>query len=351
MCIISPSDDDARTGLASYSTGHPSTSGPSRARVLASAHSSTHSAVRSGAFPVARALSFLLAFLFSHVAAAASVLVLLSEPGGAYAEFAEALKTERGTRGGYSVVVLSRAEFSSVDLESHDLVVAVGGSALRTLVQSEVSVPVLSTLVPKSAFEAMIPAGDARRWSAIHIDQPFSRQIALVRLALPEAKRLGVLADADAPARLLPLKEALAGTPLQMVSALFTSESTLFSSLSRVLEQSDLFLALPDPRVHNAGTVRNLLLTSFRARVPVVGFSAAYVRAGAVMALYSTPEQLARQATDVIVGWTRERAWPVPRYPRHFTVSVNPHVARSLGLRLEDADVLRDRLVQQEKQP
>lgn len=304
--------------------------------------------MRSWFFRAAGSLLFAFLLLGAPAALAASVLVLLSEPGGAYAEFADALKAERVARGGYSITVLPRADFSAAALESYQLVVAVGASALSTLVQSEVKVPVLSTLVPKAAYEALV-AADLRRWSAVHIDQPFTRQIALIRLALPEVRRIGVVADADTPQRLQPLRDAMNGTPLQLVSASFTGEASLFSLLTQVLEQSQLFLALPDPRVHNAGSVRNLLLTSFRVRIPVVGFSAAYVRAGAVMSLYSTPEQMARQATDVIIGWTLERSWPPARFPRHFSVSVNTHVARSLGLRLAEAEALRDQLVQLEK--
>jgi ABC-type uncharacterized transport system substrate-binding protein len=97
--------------------------------------------------------------------------------------------------------------------------------------------------------------------------------------------------------------------------------------------------------------VRNLLLTSFRARVPVVGFSSAYARAGAVMSLYSSPDQIARQAADAVNQWMRDRNWPHPQHPRHFTVSVNAHVARSLGLKMDDGDVLRDRLIRQEQMP
>jgi ABC-type uncharacterized transport system substrate-binding protein len=289
--------------------------------------------------------------LLSQVAMAASVIVVLSEAGGAYAEFAEALKAERDARGGYSIVVLQRADFSPGDLRSHDLAVAVGAGALRAIVQADSSIPVLSTLVPRPVYDATAGAVPGRRWSAIHIDQPFSRQLALIRLALPDANRIGVLCDLTRPYDMQPLRDAISATPLQLVFEAFSGEAALFPSLSRVLEKSDVFLALPDPQIHNAGNVRNLLLTSFRARVPVIGFSAAYVRAGAVMSLYSTPEQMARQASDALVGWMRDRMWPVAQHPRHFTVSVNAHVARSLGLRIEDGDILRDRLVRQEKLP
>lgn len=298
-----------------------------------------------------RLFALVVGCLLSQVAMATSLLVLLSEAGGAYAEFAEALKAERDARGGYSIVVMQRADFSPRDLQSHDLAVAVGAGALRAIAQADFSIPVLSTLVPRSVYDATAGAVTGRRWSAIHIDQPFFRQLALIRLVLPDANRIGVLCDLARPYDLQPLKDAISDTPLQLVFEAFMGEAALFPSLSRVLEQSNVFLALPDPQIHSAGNVRNLLLASFRARVPVIGFSAAYVRAGAVMSLYSTPEQMARQASDALVGWMRDRIWPVAQHPRHFTVSVNAHVARSLGLRIEDGDILRDRLIRQEKLP
>lgn len=284
-------------------------------------------------------------------AQAASVLVLLSDTTGAYAEFADGIRAERTARGGYSVSVMARSEASQADFRNHDAVIAVGAGALRAVAQSDVAVPVLAVLVPQAAYESMVGAAGQRRWSAIFIDQPFSRQMGLIRLALPDARRVAVLLDSSQPDRLPVLRAAIAGTPLQLNSTSFSGEASLFQALSQVLDGSDVFLAMPDPQVHNASTVRNLLLTSFRARIPVVGFSAAYTRAGAAISLYSTPQQIARQATDALVFWLRERTWPAPSHPRHFTVSVNSHVARSLGLRIEEGDVLRDKLVRGERQP
>ncbi|WP_232417920.1 ABC transporter substrate-binding protein [Methyloversatilis thermotolerans] len=230
------------------------------------------------------------------------------------------------------------------------MVIAAGAGALRVLGQTDVSVPVLGVLVPQAAFES-IAADPSRRWSAIYIDQPFSRQLALIRMALPAARRVGVVVDAAAVDKLQPLRSAVSATPLQLSVGTFSGEPALFPVLAQVLEKADVFLALPDPQIHNAGTVRNLLLTSFRARVPVVGFSSAYARAGAVMSLYSSPDQIARQTADAVTQWMRDRSWPHPQHPRHFTVSVNAHVARSLGLKMDDGDLLRDRLIRQEQMP
>ena len=44
--------------------------------------------------------------------------------------------------------------------------------------------------------------------------------------------------------------------------------------------------------------MRNILLTSYRRGVPLVGLSQAYVNAGALAAIFSTTEQLAEQTRE-----------------------------------------------------
>ena len=41
-------------------------------------------------------------------------------------------------------------------------------------------------------------------------------------------------------------------------------------------------------------------------------------------------------------------ALPPPAAPRHFRISTNPYVARSLGIQLEDPGTLRERLERSE---
>ncbi|MGJ4749122.1 hypothetical protein ACQV5M_22350, partial [Leptospira sp. SA-E8] len=91
-----------------------------------------------------------------------------------------------------------------------------------------------------------------------------------------------------------------------------------------------------------------ILLASFRAKVPMQAFSPAYSRAGALLALYATPEQIGTQvatlARDALVEQNgKARGFGPPQHTQLFEVSVNAHVARSLGLQL-DADALAERL-------
>jgi len=71
------------------------------------------------------------------------------------------------------------------------------------------------------------------------------------------------------------------------------SKDTLFSDLDELLIDSDVLLAVPDSEIYNSNSIRNILLSSYRRGIPLVGFSQAYVKAGALCAIFSTPEQLA----------------------------------------------------------
>ncbi|HUY02335.1 MAG TPA: ABC transporter substrate binding protein, partial [Rhodocyclaceae bacterium] len=124
----------------------------------------------------------------------------------------------------------------------------------------------------------------------------------------------------------------------------------LYPALARALDGADALLAVADPLVYNGNTIENILLASFRAGVPLVAFSPAYVRAGALLGLYSTPAQIGTQAGKMARAVLQGRPLPPPQYPTEFTVEINRHVARSLGLDL-NAAVLARRLQQMERLP
>jgi ABC-type uncharacterized transport system substrate-binding protein len=118
----------------------------------------------------------------------------------------------------------------------------------------------------------------------------------------------------------------------------------LADALDGVLEESEALLVLPDTDVYNAGTIRNILLTSYRKQVPLIGISQAYVKAGALCAIYSTPVQIAVQTAEAIRQYSTTTKLPASQFPKEFDVSVNTQVARSLNIPIKDAEKLRDEI-------
>ena len=295
--------------------------------------------------PVSPFLLLLLLLSLAGTARAneAAVLLVSSEHSTAYLEAAEAASVELVRR---EVLQLTAAELPSYRGPAPRLYVALGTEACGQLARMSVMAPVLCTLLPRASFERVLRETGRRAgasFSALYLNQPLGRQLDLVKLALPQARRVGVLWGADSVSNEPGLEAAAQARGLRVVGVTVRPEEPVFSGLKKILDESDVLLALADPQIYNSNSIQNILLASFRAQVPLLAFSPAYVRAGALMAVHSTPAQIGQQAGLLARGVLTGQPLGPPQFPLQFEVSVNEHVARSLGLRL-DAVSLAERL-------
>jgi putative tryptophan/tyrosine transport system substrate-binding protein len=285
--------------------------------------------------------------------AGADTLVVLSDQTASYQQVVDELRAglKSARDGGARIEVLAMDRLAVADdafLKNYELVITVGLAAARSVLARAAALPAspptVCLLIPRQAFEALVPAhADARprRVSAVYLDQPLARQLDLLRIALPNRSRVGVVLGPTSAGLANELREGARQRDLVLNTADVAEPSGVYNALLRVLPASDVLLALPDPVAFNASTVYGLMLTSYRAQVPVIGFSEGLVKAGALLGLYSTASQVGRQGTEIanriLAG---DAVLPPPQYPRYFTVRANQTVARSLSISLQDETAL-----------
>jgi ABC-type uncharacterized transport system substrate-binding protein len=132
------------------------------------------------------------------------------------------------------------------------------------------------------------------------------------------------------------LRSLTAANGFVLAESMVDSQKSVFPGLKQVLDDSDVLLALADPQVYNSNSLQNILLTAFREKVPMLAFSPAYVRAGALLALYVTPVQAGVQAAGLVLEVLHDRPLPATAVESSdFDVAVNEHVARALNLSLD----------------
>jgi putative tryptophan/tyrosine transport system substrate-binding protein len=288
------------------------------------------------------------------------VVIVSSDSTAAYADAAKALTDSLGLAGVKRAGIwqMSVTEWNAADAEVTALnpqaFVALGTEAATSLARARLKAPVLCALMPRSSFERVLRETGRRassQFNVLYLDQSLQRQLALIRLALPQARRVGILWGPDSWTRAPALRALARANGLLVQEARLEASSSLFSVLQPVLENSDVMLALADPLVFNSSSIQNILMTTIRYKVPLVAFSPAYVRAGAMLALYSTPAQAGAQAAQWTLGVLANRALPEPALePLDFEVSVNEQVARALGLSF-DVKALTLALKREEQQP
>lgn len=281
-------------------------------------------------------------------AAESEVWLVLSEPGGAYAEAARALQ-EAWTREFRLTPNWRLATWSELAPETNalpQLIVTLGVRACLEAVELALAnpalarVPLLATLLPQASYPVLAVKA-LERQSAVFIDQPAERIVRLLRLALPECKRVGVLFGPDSLAVRPALARALAARGLTLVEqTLLNGDKGVYPALRALFEDAELLLAIPDKLVYSPQNMPNILLAAYRQRIPLVSYSAAHVRAGALLALHTAPADTATQTAFAIQQWLVGRKLPPPALADAASVAVNYQVARSLGLSLPNAAAL-----------
>lgn len=287
--------------------------------------------------------------------AAPRVLVVLSKPDAPYAALVQSLRDHlASTRAAQTEIAVERVEeFSAVQTRASapTLIVAVGVEAARRVAQANPPAPILHTLLPRVAALDVLRTGRGgkptpHRDSAIFLDQPIGRQLDLIRLALPRAKRIAVVLGPATQQLAGELRDAARQRTLTLNTVTLKRRDDLLPMLEDMLDENDVLLSVADPLVYHSETIHHVLLTTYRYKVPVLGLSRAYVDAGALLAVYSTPEQIGRQTAQLVSTLPESGGitLPAPAYPRFFLISVNRRVAASLDLVLDSENALQHKL-------
>lgn len=273
-----------------------------------------------------------------------NVSLILSDSSPPYRQFSDAFSL---------ALAASKADVSIVESQEikgtkNNLIVAVGMRAAG-LATAQTDTPVLVAMVPEAGYKKLLaqlsPANRPPEISVIYLNQPWDRQLDFLRAALPMRREIGLLYSPDSGINIEGLRRDIAERGGSMIALSVRSEDELFQKLASVLAKSDVLLAIPDSMIFSSNSIRNIMLASYRHRVPLIGLSQAYVTAGALGAIFSTPGQMAEQTGAAVNSYARSGQLPAPQYPVAFTIAVNQQVARSLEITVPAPEAIRKRMI------
>ncbi len=279
------------------------------------------------------------------------ITIIMSAPTQTNLAFVEEFKRELANSRNAAIKVRTIDLDESKRLvvaENGELVIALGVRALEMASQLKPTTLVLGVFTPLPVFNAVMEKSrrDLGNFSAIVLDQPYQRQMALVKTVLPESRSLGILLGSASVSNSEALREEGEKKGLRINMESITQESELIPKLNQILQSNDSLLAVPDPIVYSRETVQPILLTSYRYQKPVFGFSQSYVKAGALAAVYSTTAQLAKQAVEITVrSQQQQNILLPPQPPKYFSVSINQQVARALNITPDREEVVEKKLM------
>lgn len=176
----------------------------------------------------------------------------------------------------------------------------------------------------------------------LYFSQPLCRQLSLIHTIDSDWTKVSILSSETRTLDMKTLGQCARRQGISLTVVKTSDDVYLSSSIKKALSQSDVLLALPDKNIYNRRTAKNILLTSYRLRKPVIAFSNSFVKAGALSALYSSPQKIADSVQNLIIDYFNngnQFSSPV-NYPDKFDASINRQVFKALGIPVPDIDKL-----------
>ena len=181
----------------------------------------------------------------------------------------------------------------------------------------------------------------------LYMAQPYCRQIRFIKSLNKQWKTIGFLNSREKPIDANTIQQCAKEHDLETYIVQTTDDEYLKDHIKDVLNHSDILLALPDKNIYNSKSIKNILLTSYRHRKPVIAFSRNFSEAGALASIYSSTEQIAQSASDLVEQYFKsgQQFKKSVNYPQAFDVSINRQVFRALDLSIpDDIDKLKQTL-------
>jgi hypothetical protein len=211
------------------------------------------------------------------------------------------------------------------------LIVTIGPAALHEVAKRHCDCAVISAFTSSQVFRSVVgtmPPPRASATTAVYAEPAPADQLRLISLLYARPVRIAAIVGRNTGF----LKPALDG---EVEVQDYVQGDDINRVLSRIA-QTEVLLALPDSAIYNTENIRNILLSTYRHKQALVGFSSDMVKAGALATTYSEIEDINAQVAEMASSYVASGVLPPPQFPRYFRTAVNEGVARSLDVKVSD---------------
>lgn len=215
-----------------------------------------------------------------------------------------------------------------------DLIYALGGEASRWAVDITKKIPIVATLVLSSNVFT-----DSANMTGVSLNYPLSTQFEWLKKFFPQQKTVAILYNPTENAGTIETARQLSQKGgFSLIAIPVESPKKLPYALEQLANNIEILLAIPDETVMSVATAKEVLLASFRNKVPLVGLSDNWVKSGALYALSWDYPDLGKQCADMakkLLSGT-----PVknvrPEFPRKVAYTINAKIAEHMNLEIPD---------------
>jgi putative tryptophan/tyrosine transport system substrate-binding protein len=221
---------------------------------------------------------------------------------------------------------------ADVKRNSARLVVTLGSAATQAAVREVSHLPILATMIMSATDIQTAPNA-----TAVLLDFPLDMQLEWLKRIVPGAGTVGILFHPqENQAKVTAAIRIVKDTGLKLMPQVVDSPRALPDALENISRSVDVLWGISDSMVMTPHTAEAILLSTLRNKIPLIGLSTSWVKAGALYALDRDYVDIGLQCGEVagrVLGGTAPGSL-TPMPPRKVTYAVNLKTAAVIDLEL-----------------
>jgi putative ABC transport system substrate-binding protein len=219
------------------------------------------------------------------------------------------------------------------------LIVTLGSAATSLVAKGFKDTPVNFCMVlnPLASGFVRSMSASGNNLTGASLDIPIQTQFETLRSLVPSVKRIGVIYNPQETENVVQqARRSAKEMGWEMVTMAINSEEKVPEALSALENKIDALWSVADSTVFSSGSMEFILLHTLRNKIPFMGLSPAFVKAGALLALdadYSdVGGQCGGQAIKILMG-DQPSSLPITT-PQKITLHVNLKTAETIGVKI-----------------
>ncbi|HWP47240.1 MAG TPA: ABC transporter substrate-binding protein [Candidatus Limnocylindrales bacterium] len=177
--------------------------------------------------------------------------------------------------------------------------------------------------------------------TGISLDVPPESQFTHLKLIAPQISRIGVIYSPEASQELIRrAREISSGLGIKLVEVQVTSEKAVKKAWDGIKNQIDALWMVADPIVITQDNFEFLQKQTLQQKIPFLGYSENFVKAGALLSVSPDYETIGSQAASITLQILKDKQkpWDIQvTEPIGTVIVLNKATAKKLGLSLSDS--------------
>lgn len=270
------------------------------------------------------------------------IAVVLSDNIGPYQAAAKGFKNYLSKNGAnIQIVDYLMNEYKENELTSvvdkilankQNLIFTLGTYATKVMQKTAKDTPVVFAMVLIPDKVGVLPPG-------VVMDIPLTVKFFNIKKILPRVKRIGLIYSASSAALYEEALKAGGKTDFKIIGKMLESGRDFPAAFEEVSGQADCILMIADSEVYFAKSVEHLLRESYTKKIPVIGLSSNYVKAGALVSFDCDYEDLGAQAAELALKIAADGGTLNAQFvsPRKVKFALNLKVAEMMNIAIPES--------------